>query len=91
MSESTPSAYKTFAWLLVILLIGVVALYNWHNENQAEILAGKDVKIAESAQFVEERERQLAESEESSRTLRAEKSELMSELEAANQARLKLQ
>ena len=91
MSESNPSAYKTFSWLLVILLIAVVALYNWHNENQTEILAVKDAEIARSAQFVVERERQLAQSEESSRTLRAEKNKLTGELDAANQARLELQ
>ena len=91
MSESNPSAYKTFSWLLVILLIAVVALYNWHNENQTEILAVKDAEIAKSAQFVVERERQLAQSEESSRTLRAEKNKLTGELDAANRARLELQ
>jgi chemotaxis protein MotB len=91
MSESTPSLYKTVSWLLAILLIGVTALYRWHDGNQREILARKEARIAKSAQLLASAEKKLGQLQETSRILRSEKQELSGELEAADQARQRLQ
>ena len=86
MSESIPSPYKTFSWLLVILVIGVVALYSWNNESQNEAIAEKDSRIAEAARVQAETERRLDQSEETSEGLRAQNQELTNRLEVAHQA-----
>ena len=72
MSASTPSASKTIAWLLAILLIGVVALYSWHNENQVETVAGKDAEIAQSAQLLSAKEQELGQALAAEQALRVE-------------------
>jgi outer membrane protein OmpA-like peptidoglycan-associated protein len=91
MSDSTPSVCKTISWLLAIFLVGAVALYSWHNKNQTKVLAGKDAQIAQSAQLLGDLKHKLAQSEEASGTLRADKQELTGKLETADQAYKKLQ
>jgi len=102
MPASTPSAAKTIAWLLAILLIGVVTLYSWHNKNQAKTLAGKDVEIAHSAQLLTTKEQELGQAQAAEQKLRAqmdaintrhekEKQELADKLNAAGQANQALQ
>lgn len=102
MPASTPSASKTLAWLLAILLIGVVALYDWHNANQAETLAGKDAEIAQSAQLFSAKEQELGLARAAEQGLRLEmdalntrhdneKRELAGKLDAAHEANQALQ
>lgn len=102
MPASTPSATRLIAWLLAILLVGVVALYSWHNENQKIALAGMDTKIAESAQLLSAKEQELAKANAAEQGMRGEmdamntrhdneKQTLAEKLDAANQANQTLQ
>jgi outer membrane protein OmpA-like peptidoglycan-associated protein len=102
MPASTPSASKTLAWLLAIVLIGVVALYDWHNANQAEVLAGKDAQIAQSAELFSAKEQELGHARAAEQGLRLEmdalntrhdneKRELAGKLDAAHEANRALQ
>lgn len=85
MPESQPSASNTLVWLLAILLIGVVALYTWHNGNQDEILAGKDAEITQSAQLVADTEQKLGLAQQTEQALRGDIDALNTQHAAASQ------
>lgn len=91
MSESIPSVCKTISWILAILLIGTIALYNWYIKNQNSVLAAKETRIAESAQRVTIARRELDQSKETLATLRSENQALSEELTASEQANQTLQ
>ncbi len=102
MPESTPSASRTLVWLLAILLIGVMALYGWHNDNQMKTIAGKDADIARSAELLADSEKKMGQLQEKEQALRSEidaltkqhdgeKQELTGKLDAAAQANQALQ
>lgn len=72
MSEPTPSVSRTLIWLLLLMLIGVVALYSWYNDKQKEALTGKDTELAQAAQRLSEADTKYAGSLETQEGLRTE-------------------
>jgi outer membrane protein OmpA-like peptidoglycan-associated protein len=50
MSESGAPVSRTLSWLLLIVLIGVYALYTWHEGVLRKELSAKDAELSQSAQ-----------------------------------------
>jgi outer membrane protein OmpA-like peptidoglycan-associated protein len=86
MSDSAPSVSKTIAWLLAILLIGVVALYSWHNEKQAQNIADKDAEISKSTQLLSAKDQAIDQTKEAEQGLRAEIGTLSSRYDSEKKA-----
>jgi outer membrane protein OmpA-like peptidoglycan-associated protein len=52
MSDSGAPVSRTLSWLLLIVLIGVYALYSWHEGVLRKELSAKDAELAQAAQRV---------------------------------------
>lgn len=71
-TANDPSLYKLFTWLLLAALIGVYALYNWHQGNLAADLAGERKEVAAATDRLSEAEGRIQALRDTEQGLKAE-------------------
>ncbi|WP_295446925.1 OmpA family protein [uncultured Thiodictyon sp.] len=85
MSESRPSLYPRFTWILLAVLIGVGALGQWYIRSLHQQLAARDARINETTQQLDDTKRWLKTSTDSEQGLRAQLAAAQTQLQSTTE------
>lgn len=72
MSEKHEPIFTPLSWTLILMLVGLYALYSWHQGNLKESLAGKEAKLSETTQLLTAKDAKLDTSEQTIQGLQAD-------------------